>query len=155
MSWPNSLHRPFQSWPPNNPHPLDWLYLSLLSTCSWCVVSALAPLYCGCHRIIQVDAAHWWCLRRDPPPPPPPPHLIVKHFGCTAIHNKVLYKCIFHHVLICYLWSGLFWSEINILFWSSLVCYEIKFQFLSGLTCLFWSGVNIWSGLVCFGLFLK
>ncbi len=52
---------PCQSWPPNNPHPLDWLYDSLssppvagvwwahtldwlydslLSTCSWCVVSA-------------------------------------------------------------------------------------------------------------------
>ncbi len=66
---------PCQSWPPNNPHPLDWLYLSLLSTCSCCVVSALAPLYCGCRRIIQVDAAHWWWwLRTDPPPPPPPPH---------------------------------------------------------------------------------
>ncbi len=64
---------PCQSWPPNNPHPLDrlydslssppvagvwwahtldWLYLSLLSTCSWCVVSAytwlalsLSPLH--------------------------------------------------------------------------------------------------------------
>ncbi len=23
---------------------------------------------CGSHRIIQVDAAHWWWLRRDPPP---------------------------------------------------------------------------------------
>ncbi len=26
----------------------------------------------------------------------PPPHMIVKHFGCTAIHNKALYKCIIH-----------------------------------------------------------
>ncbi len=67
------------------------LWLSLLSTCSWCVVSALAPLSCGCRRIIQVDAAHWWWLRRDPPP-----HMIVKRFGCTAIHNKALYKCIIH-----------------------------------------------------------
>ncbi len=25
-----------------------------------------------------------------------PPHMIVKHFGCTAIHNKALYKCIIH-----------------------------------------------------------
>ncbi len=24
------------------------------------------------------------------------PHMIVKRFGCTAIHNKVLYKCLFH-----------------------------------------------------------
>ncbi len=33
----------------------QWLFL--LSTCSWCVVSALAPLSCGSRRIIQVDAA--------------------------------------------------------------------------------------------------
>ncbi len=26
----------------------------------------------------------------------PPPPMIVKCFGCTAIHNKVLYKCIIH-----------------------------------------------------------
>ncbi len=26
-----------------------------------------------------------------------PPHMIVKHFGCTAIHNKkALYKCFIH-----------------------------------------------------------
>ncbi len=25
-----------------------------------------------------------------------PPHMIVKRFGCTAIHNKALYKCIIH-----------------------------------------------------------
>ncbi len=49
-------------------------WLSLLFTCSWCVVSALAPLSCGSRRIIQVDAAHWWRLRRDPPPPPHDPH---------------------------------------------------------------------------------
>ncbi len=24
------------------------------------------------------------------------PHMIVKRFGCTTIHNKVLYKCIIH-----------------------------------------------------------
>ncbi len=29
-------------------------------------------------------------LRRDPP------HMIVKRFGCMAIHNKALYKCIIH-----------------------------------------------------------
>ncbi len=26
----------------------------------------------------------------------PPPHMIVKCFGCTATHNKALYKCIIH-----------------------------------------------------------
>ncbi len=68
--------------------------LSLLSTCSWCVVSALAPLSCGSRRIIQVDAAHWWWLRRDPPPPHP-------QHDCKAhwVYNnteKALYKCIIH-----------------------------------------------------------
>ncbi len=27
---------------------------------------------------------------------PPPPHMIVKRFGCTAIHNKALYMCTIH-----------------------------------------------------------
>ncbi len=49
-------------------HTLDCLYDSLLSTCSWCVVSALAPLSCGSRRIIQVDAAHWWFVRREHKP---------------------------------------------------------------------------------------
>ncbi len=33
--------------------------------------------------------------------PPPPPHMIVKRFGCTTIHNKVLYKCIIHSFIVC------------------------------------------------------
>ncbi len=41
-------------------------WLSLLSICSWCMVSALASLSCGCRCIIQVDAAHWWWLRWVP-----------------------------------------------------------------------------------------
>ncbi len=64
---------------------------SLLSTCSWCVVSALAPLSCGSRRIIQVDAAHWWWLRRDPP------HMTVKRFGCTTIHKKRYINASFIH----------------------------------------------------------
>ncbi len=77
-------------------HTLDCL--SLLSTCSWCVVSALAPLSCGSHRIIQVDAAHWWWLRRDPPPPP---------HDCKVlwVYNntqKALYKCIIHSFISHY-----------------------------------------------------
>ncbi len=73
-------------------HTTWWLYDALsLSTCSWCVVSALVPLSCGSHRIIKVDAAHWWwLLRRDPR------HMIVKCYWCTTIHNKALYKCIIH-----------------------------------------------------------
>ncbi len=62
---------------------LDWLYDSLLFTCSWCVVSALAPLSCGS----QVDAAHWWRLRRDPPP-----STILKRFGCTTIPGLARYQ---------------------------------------------------------------
>ncbi len=72
-------------------HTLDWLYdSSLLSTCSWCVVSALASLSCGSRRMLQ---------RRKTPPPPPP--MIVKCFGCTTIHNKALYKCIIHSFIHC------------------------------------------------------
>ncbi len=87
---------PCQSWPPNNPHPLDWLYLSLLSTCSWCVVSTLVPLCCGCRRIIQVDTAHGGGWGETPP------HMIVKRFGCTTIHNKALYKCFIHSFILCF-----------------------------------------------------
>ncbi len=84
--------------------PAPWLYLiqstwlalwlSLLSTCSWCVVSVLAPLSCGSRSIIQVDAAHWWWLRRDPP------HMIVKRFGCTTIHKKRYINASFIHSFI-------------------------------------------------------
>ncbi len=35
------------------------------------------------------QGCQWWWLRRDP-------QIIVKRFGCTAIHNKALYKCIIH-----------------------------------------------------------
>ncbi len=31
VSWPNTTTSPYQSWPPNNPHPLDWLNDSLFS----------------------------------------------------------------------------------------------------------------------------
>ncbi len=83
---------PCQSWPPNNPHWTELvLSLSLLSTCSWCVVSALAPLSCGSRRIIQVDAAHWWWLRRDPPP-----HDCKVLWVYSNTEYKALYKCIIH-----------------------------------------------------------
>ncbi len=54
-----------------SPHTWLALWLAHFSTCSWYVVSALAPLSCVSRRIIQVDAAHWWWLRRDTPHPPP------------------------------------------------------------------------------------
>ncbi|XP_068072289.2 uncharacterized protein isoform X2 [Danio rerio] len=31
-----------------------------LKSIIWCVVSALAPLSCGCQPINQVDPTHWW-----------------------------------------------------------------------------------------------
>ncbi len=85
---------------PNNPHPLDWLYDSLISTCSWFVVSALAPLSCGSHCIIQVDAGGWG---ETPPPPPPSPH-VCKALWDTAIHNKALYKCIIQSFVRSFVW---------------------------------------------------
>ncbi len=97
---------------------LDWLYLSLLSTCSWCVVSTLAPLSCGSRHIIQVDTAHWWWLKRTPPPPP---HIIVKCFGCTAIHNKALYKCIIHSFL-CLFKTRITLKDLGQL-WHSVLSY--------------------------------
>ncbi len=45
---------------------------------------------------IYVDAAHWWWLMRDPPPTHTHTHMLVKRCGCTAIHNKALYKCFIH-----------------------------------------------------------
>ncbi len=67
VSWPISLTGPCQSWPPNNPHQLDWLYLSLLSTCSWCVGERTGAVVLwlpshhpsGCCTLVVVE--------RDPP----------------------------------------------------------------------------------------
>ncbi len=60
------------------------LSLSLLSTCSWCVVSALAPLCSGCRCIIRVDCK-------------------------TTIHNKALYKCIIHSFIHSFIHSLCAW----------------------------------------------
>ncbi len=65
------------------------LWLSLLSTCSWCVVSALArcPVAAVASSKWMLHTGGGWGET---------PLMIVKRFGCTAIHNKVLYKCIIH-----------------------------------------------------------
>jgi len=47
VSRTNPLHWPCQSWPPNNPHPLNWIH-----NLSTGVGSALPPLYYGCHCMI-------------------------------------------------------------------------------------------------------
>ncbi len=88
---------------------LDWLYDSLSSppvagvwwaqTLDWLYDSLSSPPVAGVWWAHTLDwlsdflssppvAGVWW----DPPPPP----TIVKRFGCTAIHNKALYKCFIH-----------------------------------------------------------
>ncbi len=85
---------PCQSWPPNNPHPLDWLYLSLSSPpvadvwwAHWrrCPVAAVASSKWMLHT-----GGGWGET----------PHMIVKRFGCTAIHKKRYINASFIHSFI-------------------------------------------------------
>ncbi len=63
----------------------------------WCVVSALVPLSCGSSSKWMLHTGGGWGET---------PHMIVKSFGCTTIHNKVLYKM--HHLYIyIYIYMGL------------------------------------------------
>ncbi len=81
---------PGQSWPPNNPHPLDWLYLSLSSppvAGVWWVHWRRCPA--------AAVTSSKWMLHTGGGSGESPPHMNVKCFGCTAIHNKALYKM--HH----------------------------------------------------------
>ncbi len=41
-----------------------------------------------------------------------PPHVIVKHFGWTAIHNKALYKCLIHSFIHPFIHLFMY-SDIN------------------------------------------
>ncbi len=74
---------PYQSWPPNKPHPLDWLYDSLSSP-------PVAGVWWAHWRRCPVAAVASSKWRGETP------HMIVKRFGCTTIHNKAHYKCIIH-----------------------------------------------------------
>ncbi len=94
---------PCQLWPPNNPHPLDWLYDSLSSPpvagvwrAHWhrFPVAAIASSKWMLHTVVFEER---------------PPHMIVKCFGCTTIHNKALYKCIIHSYFLWKLWYN--WIE--------------------------------------------
>ncbi len=77
-------------------HPLDWLYDSLSSPpvagvwwAHWrrCTVAAVASSKWMLHT-----GGGWGET----------PHMIVKSFGCMAIHSKALYKCIIHSFIPCY-----------------------------------------------------
>ncbi len=82
-------------------HTLDWLYVSLSSPpvagvwwAHWrrCPVAAVASSKWKLHT-----GGGWGET------PPPPPHMIVKRFGCTAIHIKALYKkCIIYHSYVTF-----------------------------------------------------
>ncbi len=47
-----------------------------------CAVAAVGIIQVGCCTLVVVEER--------------PPSCTVKHFGCTALHNKVLYKCLIH-----------------------------------------------------------
>ncbi len=59
---------------------------SILLLSLWCVVSVVLwqPSHhpSGCFTLVVVEERS--------------SHMIVKRFGCTAIHNKALYKCFIH-----------------------------------------------------------
>ncbi len=77
-------------------YPLDWLYDSPSSPpvagvwwAHWrrCPVAAVASSKWMLHT-----GGGWGVT----------PHMIVKRFGCMAIHNKALYKCIIHSFIHSY-----------------------------------------------------
>ncbi len=99
------LRRPIK-WVVGITESMIYIFRLNLVVCRECLPISLVNL-------ISIPVLYWdhrnepWCivmlrLRRErparppPPPPPPPAPIIVKRFGCTAIHNKALYKCIIH-----------------------------------------------------------
>ncbi len=80
---------PCQSWPPNNPHPLYWLYDSLSSPpVAGDRTGALSVAAVASSRWMLHTGGGWGEI----------PHMIVKRFGCTIKH----YKCIIHSII--HLW---------------------------------------------------
>ena len=88
VSWPHSTIGPCQSWPPNNPLTLNWLYHSLSSLHLYLVcgertgaVVLWLPSHhpSGCCTLVVVEERS--------------PDMIVKRFGCTVVHMKAPYKC--------------------------------------------------------------
>ncbi len=119
VSWPNSLHWPCQSWPPNNPHPLDWLYDSPSSP-------PVAGVWWAHWRLCPVAAvaSSRWMLHTGGGWGETPPHMIVKRFGCTAIHKKALYKCIIHSFITW--WTGVVWITCGLL-WCFYKLFGLSF----------------------------
>ncbi len=86
-----------QSWPPNNPHPRDWLYDSLSSP-------SVADVWWAHWRRCPVAAvaSSKWMLHTgggwgETPPPPPPTHThtwLQRALGVWQYTIKRYYKCI-------------------------------------------------------------
>ncbi len=63
------------------------------------------------------------------------PHMIVKRFGCMAIHNKALYKCIIHHssydVFVSYKHTAFCFTRHYLMDWGCVDYLWIIVMFLS------------------------
>ncbi len=75
--------------------PLDWLYASLSSP-------PVAGVWWGhwCRCPVAAAPSSKWMLHTGGGWGETP-NMIVKCFGCTAIHNKKLHKCIIHSFINC------------------------------------------------------
>ncbi len=99
-------------------HTLDWLYDSLSSPpvagVWWahtldCLYDSLSSppvagvwwAHLGRCPVAAVASSKWMLHTGDVWGETPPPPMNVKRFGCTAIHNKALYKCIIHSFIQC------------------------------------------------------
>ncbi len=88
-------------------NPLDWLYDSLSSP------PVAGVWWAHWHRCpVAAAASSKWMLHTGGGWGEN--HMIIKRFGCTAIHNKVLYKCIIH-------------SLPNTVRYFSVICIHIYF----------------------------
>ncbi len=124
---------PCQSWPPNNPHPLDCLYDSLSSP-------PVAGVWWAHWRRCPVAAvaSSKWMLHIGGGSGETPPPMIVKHFGCTTIHSKALYKCIIHSIIYCTLIRIQISHILGKIFLNMIISFILYFPFflLDLTTCI-------------------
>ncbi len=100
---------PCQSWPPDNPHPLDWLYDSLSSP------PVAGVWWAHWHRCpVEAVASSKWMLHTGGGWGETPPHMIVKRFGCTTINKNRYINASFIHSYTSNHYRSLVW-------WVSLV----------------------------------